>query len=275
MIRTEISPQRKRRGLTLIELVIVLIIIATLAGLVIPQMGMLGRSSDMAASAKTQADLSNNVQLFFVMQKRYPQGFDSLLDSTGAIYSSDTTLAETQSRGLPYSGSDGFRMQSVLTSVELENATNAEYLRSFVRSGFDYLYDHDTAALNSNNSTNGSARRYCIAEGSNAAPSKFKVAEVTNASFILKLVPDGLATGQRLVAVGVGGRNSAISKTITNCPTYPGCDGKYYGRYIAIFKIYASGERATMVGVVDSYGRTPDYTQQQFNESMPDGGRQG
>ena len=49
----------------------------------------------------------------------------------------------------------------------------------------------------------------------------------------------------------------------------------YYGRYIAYFKVYASGERASLVGVSDSYGRTPDYTGQQFNESLPDGARQG
>ena len=39
--------------------------------------------------------------------------------------------------------------------------------------------------------------------------------------------------------------------------------------------VYASGERATLVGVSDAYGRTPDYTEQQFNESLPDGARQG
>ncbi len=62
-------------GFTLIELVVVLVIIATIAGFVIPQVSGLGRSSDMAASAKTQADLANNLQLFFVLQKRFPQGW--------------------------------------------------------------------------------------------------------------------------------------------------------------------------------------------------------
>lgn len=50
-----------RLGFTLIELVVVLLIIATIAGLVIPQVAMLTRSSDMAASAKTQSDLANNI----------------------------------------------------------------------------------------------------------------------------------------------------------------------------------------------------------------------
>jgi prepilin-type N-terminal cleavage/methylation domain-containing protein len=259
--------QTGRRGFTLIELVVVLIIIAAIAGLVVPQIGMIGRSSDMAASGKTQSDLANNIQLFFVLQKRYPQGFDSLVDSTGAIYSSDTTNADTQTRGLPYAGADGTRLQDQLTAGQLTNATGAEYLRSFSRSGFDWVHDHDTAALNSNNSSTLAQRL--------TSTSPFNVAEVTGAPLIAKLVPQGLQTGERLVALGIGPRIASVNKTLTNTPIYPGCDGKYYGRFVAVFKIYATGERATLVGVMDSYGRTPDYTQQQFNESLPNGGRQG
>lgn len=268
--------RRRRDGFTLIELVVVMIIIATIAGFVIPQIGMLGRSSDMAATAKTQSDLASNIQLFFTLQKRYPQGFDSLVDGAGALYSADTTNADTQTRGFPYSGSDGTRLQAQLTAGVLTNATNAEYLRSFTRSGFDWVYDHDTAALNSNNSATVFRGLIADANGTgNAAPSSVNVAELTGTALLAKLVPQGLRTGERVVALGIGPKNSAISKTLTNSPTYPGADGKYYARYIAYFKVYATGERATLVGVSDSYGRTPDYSQQQFNEALPDGGRQG
>ncbi|MFO0802139.1 MAG: hypothetical protein U0791_03305 [Gemmataceae bacterium] len=140
---------------------------------------------------------------------------------------------------------------------------------SFARAGFDSVYDHSTAAgINANNSTAGATARL-------TSTSPFNVAEVTGTALVAKLVPNGLTTGQRLVALGIGPRNAAISKTITNCPTYPGADGRYYGRYVAVFMIYANGERATLVGVIDSYGRHPDYTIPQFNESLPDGSRQG
>ena len=252
-----------RSGFTLIELVIVLLILAALAGLVIPAIGMLGRSTDMAVSAKTQSDLSANTQLFFVLQKRYPQGLDSLLDTTGAIYGSDTTDANTQTRALPYGGADGTRVEAELTVGTL----TGNYRRSFSRSGFDWVFDHDTTVTNSNNSA---TTQRVVSSGD------ILVAEVNpTGALALKLVPQGLQSGERLVALGFGPRNSAIGKTVTNSPIYPGCDGKYYGRYILYFKVYASGERATIVGCSDSYGRTPDYTQQQFNESLPDGGRQG
>jgi len=261
-----------RKGFTLIELVVVLAILAAIAGLVIPQVASLGRTTDMAASAKSQSDLASNIQLYFVLQKRFPQGFDSLLTTgAAAIFNSDTTDANTQTTGLPYGGADGTRLQAQLQVSTLSTVTAApasDYRRSFSRAGFDYLYDHDTTALNPSNSTAGAAKRDVIT-------GDISVAEVIpTGALALKLVPDGLKAGQRLVAVGIGPRNAAIGKTIVNCPIYNGAD-KYYGRYVAVFMVYATGERATLVGVIDSYGRTPDYTQQQYNESLPDGARQG
>src|SRR5262245_16741969 len=124
----------RRSGFTLIELVVVLLILAALAGLVIPNIGMLGRSTDMAVSAKTQQDLANNVQLFFVLQKRYPQGLDSLLTTgTASVYDSDTTDALTQTQGLPFAGSDGIQLGEMLAVAALDNSSG-QYLRSLQRS---------------------------------------------------------------------------------------------------------------------------------------------
>lgn len=269
----------RRRGFTLIELLVVLVIVAALAALIVPNIGMFGRSSDMAVSAKSQADIANQASLFFVTQKRYPQGLDSLLDTTGAVYAADTTNAETQTRGLPYAGADGTRLQAQLTPATLTNATNAEYLRSLTRAGFDWVYDHDTAAVNSNDS-NTTARGLAAIDAANsptgaALTANPVVAEVTGTYLRGKFAPGGLKANEKIVAFGFGQKNTAIGKFTTTTPLYPGADKTYYGRYILYFKIYASGERATLVGVSDAYGRTPDYTQQQFNESLPDGARQG
>ena len=174
-----------RRGFTLLELVVVIGILAALAALVIPQIGMIGRSTDMAASAKTQSDLANNVQLFFQLQKRHPQGLDSLLTNTGDVYASDTTNADTQSYGLPYAGADGTRLQAQLVPTTLDN-TSGQYLRSLTRSGFDWVYDHvTTAGVNSNNS--GETFRGLIADANgtgNTAPSTAAVAEVTGTALL-------------------------------------------------------------------------------------------
>ena len=272
----------RRQGFTLIELLVVLVIVAALAALIVPNVGSYGRSADMAVSAKSQADIANQCSLFFVTQKRFPQGLDSLLDTTGALYSADTTSGDTQTRGLPYSGADGTRLQSQLTVGALTNASGAEYLRSLTRAGFDWVYDHDITQVNSNISnttfralTSGIDDPTTSAVESSAAVSSAPVAELTGSALLIKLNGGLLKANERVVAFGFGQKNTAIGKFTTTSPLYPGADKTYYGRYIVYFKVYASGERATLLGVTDSYGRHPDYTQQQFNESLPDGSRQG
>lgn len=275
-----LTPQPRHRGFTLIELLVVLVIVASLAALIVPNVGMYGRSTDMAVSAKSQADIANQLQLFFITQKRYPQGLDSLLDTTGALYSADPANAELQTRGFPHAGADGTRLSAQLVAGALTNATNAEYLRSLSRAGLDWIWDHDTAVINSNQSN--TTFRAISADyvspgvpGAGTAATSLAVAELTGSALILKLNGTPLKTGERVVAFGFGQKNTSIGKTTTTTPLYPGADKTYYGRYIVYLKVYASGERATLLGVSDAYGRTPDYTQQQFNESLPDGSRQG
>lgn len=266
----------RRPGFTLLELIVVLVIIATLAGLAIPLISMIGRSSDMAASASSQRELTSNIQVFFTLQKRYPQGFDSLIDTSGTLYGPrdasgyNASVAESnQVGGLPVSNPSLFKDLFVDT-LGPDTTGISEYFRSLSRAGLDWVFDHDPTVINANNSA--TTQRLLTSAGT-------KVAGVTPGSAVaIKLLPGtgGLfPTGTKLVAFGIGPNNSAIGKTINNAPIYPGCDGRYYGRYIAIFQVFASGERAVLVGVCDSYGRAPDYTIQQFNESLPNGGRQG
>lgn len=280
LLRLNQYQRRALRAFTLIELLVVIIILAALAALIVPNIGSFGRSTDMAVSAKTQSDLANQINQFFVLQKRFPQGLDSLIDTNGTIYGADVANADTQTSGLPYGGADGTRLEAQLTAVTLDNA-NGEYLRSLTRAGLDWVYDHDRSVINSNLSNVDAAIRGLQAIPAEASPTGTAltanplVAEVTGTYLRSKLVPGGLKPGQRIVAFGFGQKNTAIGKTTTTAPLYPGTDKTYYGRYIVYLMIYASGERATLVGVSDSYGRTPDYTQQQFNESLPDGARQG
>ena len=82
-------------------------------------------------------------------------------------------------------------------------------------------------------------------------------------------------TGTQIVACGVGNRSRLVPITSMTTPLYPGNAGSYYGRYVAFFKVYETGERCTLIGISDAYGRTSDYTINQFNESLPNGARQG
>ena len=310
MISHSPAPLR-RSGMTLIELIVVIAILASVAGLVISAVSMLGRASDMAVSAATQADLTNNIQQHFVLQKRYPQGLDSLLVSDGTatpiiggvygpvVLNKTTSLYEAvdgatvisgydtdnQLNGLPLAGPDLWKslVKGTLTSNQR---------RSLTRGGLDWVFDHyqtinsaqANAALTPTNS-NGSAvfRRdltastsFCVLDANLVAPNTFAQ------TMLKQLAPRDFSTGTyipevgtQVVAFGVGPQCSLLGTTLTNIPTYPGNDGKYYGRYVVYFKVYESGERASLLGVSDAYGRLPDYTQGQFNEALPNGGRKG
>ena len=281
---------RQLRAFTLLELVVVLMILAALAGLVISQVAQLGRTTDMAYSAKTSSDIAENLQMHFVLQKRYPTNMDSLLvgDSanpgavpTGVYVPDDADSDGNQDTGLPDSGP---HLDRALVAGQLTNGGH----RSFRRSGFDTLVDHVRGADNTANSNESATIVRAI---SNAATDFFALVDTTttnsDAQRILRQVyPSTLGVAgaglyslpddvEALVAVGIGPRNSAVPETMLNAPIYPGNDGSYYGHYVAIFACFRSGERAVLVGVCDSYGRLNRYAIEQFNESLPNKQRRG
>lgn len=278
----------RRHGFTLIEMVLVLIILATIAGLVISQIGFLGRTADMAATAKTQQDVANQLGLYFVLQKRMPQRLDSLLATDGTTLDilpeldaagAPTTDSNAQRWGFPLQGANGIVLGNTANLIvgTLATAAPNDPRRSFTRLGFDFLMDHDPTVSNSNNSgvierniTSGSIQVAMVVEGSPLARQLYPqntVAFPTGGDF-----PADVGA---VVALGVGPNCSLIPGTMLNAPAYPGSDGAYYGRYIAYFACFNNGERAQLVGVSDSYGRFPNYSIQQFSESLPNNGRQG
>ncbi|MFN3485214.1 MAG: prepilin-type N-terminal cleavage/methylation domain-containing protein [Planctomycetota bacterium] len=315
-----------REGFTLIELLVVLLILAAVAGIVIPSVAMVGRSTDMAASASNQAELSKNIQQFFLLQKRYPQGLDSLLkndegtpggapanpdpdgvyrpvgwDAASAMLITDPAAVNTNNQvsGPPRSGPDFWAITEMITLTPGQS-------RSLTRSGFEYVFDHATytpaspAGFNNEVDANvsgkyrralsGSAVVVCAIRDPNGTAVPPDLGTVTDAQIdgwtlpiLRQLVPfdfDAAGNyapepGTRIVCFGIGPQSNLVPTTMMNAPIYPGADKTYYGRYIAYFKVFDSGERCVLLGVSDSYGRLPDFTQRQFNESMPNRARQG
>ena len=77
-----------RSGLTLLELVVVMAILAALAGIIIPMMPGLVQKADTTAGLTNLDEVVKAVQLYAAEHNNlYPNNFDSLLDSKGALLS--------------------------------------------------------------------------------------------------------------------------------------------------------------------------------------------
>lgn len=79
------SPSRAahpaRRGLTLIELVVVLAVLVALAGIVLGSIPALLRQTSAATAGAGAAEVNAAMQHFRVTRGRYPDGYDSLLEA--------------------------------------------------------------------------------------------------------------------------------------------------------------------------------------------------
>lgn len=237
------TQQRRQKGLTLIELIVVLTVLVAISGLLLPQVDFLRRSSDKATGSAGIKGLAENVQLYRTLTGKYPDGWDSLMDE-----STTSELADSIATG------------SKLTPTTL-TANEASGLSKI---GVANIFNHEAAPYtNSYRSLPGfsGVSSVAVADG-------IDVAEVTNADIIGSIYPAGLPTGVRLIALGAGPNLTSLGKTMVAPPTYAGVDGlTQYNRFIAIFAVYESGKRAQLKGSLDSSGDFLDQEIAEFNEN--------
>jgi len=106
------------RGLTLIELVVVLAILVALVGLVLAFFpGLLSRASKSTSATSIQ-DIAKAVQINYSTQLTYGSGYDSLLNAGGAeLYSKLTLAVSNQLNRVTLSATDS----AALTALGVNN----------------------------------------------------------------------------------------------------------------------------------------------------------
>jgi len=237
-------------GFTLLELVVVLAILATLAGLVVSKVDWTRRQADMAASADTCVEIAKNIQMYLNEVGDLPNGMDSLLGSSGARYSKIVASSPDMTKMTTVETFDG-RSQD-----DDGNAVSDGRMKSLSRIGLTMVFDHDESSSDAPNS--GTVPRELVRSGAN------KLLCVTPGSALWNSVyPVGAPgsetdeTNVSLAVFGIGPGCSMIGKTMTSAPQYPHpAPREAYYRYMVVIAAYQSGERAQFKTVVDSFGRT-------------------
>ncbi len=112
---------RKRQGLTLLELVVVMMILVALAGILVPMLpGMMGRAH--TSTGATNMDEINKLFLtHYAMEQGYPNGLDNLVDDSGTLF-------------------DKLPGASIFTSTAI-SSIDAEAAEALVRAGISEVYN--------------------------------------------------------------------------------------------------------------------------------------
>ncbi|MFM7102350.1 MAG: prepilin-type N-terminal cleavage/methylation domain-containing protein, partial [Verrucomicrobiota bacterium] len=88
-MKIQIHPLQKQavrtRGLTLIELVVVLAVLVALVGMVLAFFPDIVRKASASTSANTAKDIGRTLQIKFTTQQTYGDGYDNFADSTSSI----------------------------------------------------------------------------------------------------------------------------------------------------------------------------------------------
>jgi prepilin-type N-terminal cleavage/methylation domain-containing protein len=227
------SPIR-RRGLTLLELVVVMVILVALAGILVPLLpGMLGR-------ARTAEQSTNAIELMKAWQiyratnseQHYPDGLDSLVDQDGAVYARLPGVSIT----------DLFTVcdfSELATAVSLNSTTvDAATLVDRVRNlGIQNVYTMNSLTTNATFEPYGTGVTTPTAV-SVAADTKLVRLSSDVAVAKLNAPTDGvcvvLGVGQRSTIVGYGGIASAPIHAGDEPGTSP---MERYSRYGVVFNL--------------------------------------
>jgi len=257
VIQGECDMRRFRKGLTLIELTVVLLILVALAGVLVPYLSGYIERGHGASSADNMKELVKSWELYRVKflnssthqpTPGYPDRLDSLVETGGNNLFS--------------------RLDAELTANLTSTALTAVQAASLADSGITGVYDHRAAAdfpavapfvpsatfgdeVEGHYATTLGTVRNLAAMGRVAIVSPAWVANHLNAE------PAGT-----YVAFGVGARCAAVGKVMADAPVHFNENGQdpngVYSRFIVVFQIpgpaAAVGFKARFAGVLSSHG---------------------
>ena len=275
MKKFEQRRKAQRGGFTLIEMTVVLMVLAIVAGLAVPIVGWLRRSANYASQANAQAAVASNLEFYRTTygNNNYPSHMDSLL------FNSDTTAEITYVDG-------------GLGNLIVPGVVSGDYADCLSK-WLECVLDHDDSAFAGLQGSPGNSAFYdreldaeYTADAVNLAVLDIGADGQTptkEAGLLLDelygnrtewLAENGSTSpttgGIVHVILGIGPRNDAVGRTLQSAPTDSRVDpSSQYGRFCAVFATYnpRAGQRAQLKAVVNGKGRTANNALSEFWQS--------
>jgi type II secretory pathway pseudopilin PulG len=231
---------RRRRGLTLIELTVVLVILIALAGILVPTLPGIVKRAHQSSGATNLTEVTKAMQEHRHLYMTFPDRLDSLVNESGAVIDempySGAGLSVVDLSADPQAARIGGALNAVGVTTTLEMADDPE------NATFDPYSAAPDIAISG---TGGSVVEL----------------DPTTASYNgLGLEAPDAEGYPRYFIFGLGGQNTGIGKVMADAPVHfpgAGSPNAQYHRFLVVFQVTDHGP-ADFVGTVVGHGASLD-----------------
>jgi prepilin-type N-terminal cleavage/methylation domain-containing protein len=250
---------RRSSGFTMLELVVVMAIIAALAGIAVAKFDMLQLKSEKVAAASTMTNLMRNIQTYRAVTNFYPDRWDSLIDPTATPANS---LRQPGPPGGAVGLDPGIAGGNGFTAKLTTDTLTANEQKSLARLGILTILNH-TGDLTKHYREGFST---IVTLDGTGTPAVAVITPTSAANIVRGIYPQLPPTGtpvipanKKLVVFGLGkyctivGNNTDMGM-LAEAPTYTYSNAQFYDRYLAVFEVDANGGRSKLVAVLGADG---------------------
>jgi len=226
MTLTTFRPRACRKGLTLLELVVVLVILAALAGILVPVLANMTTRTHGSAGASNIAEIAKAVQMHESLYNEYPNEFDSLIDEADAVVVGDSTT---------------YLVHTDLTSA---TPTTDRIIEALNGVGIDTTYQHLSTSANKTFEPYADPPFPITIDA--ASGEVVTLTDVAVAQLGLEPLSVSTTEGvQAYVAFGLGALSNMVGRSMIDAPVHFPEAGESpveeYNRFLLIYAVPADG----------------------------------